>query len=597
MQNIIKMENQIQQGDLTQETLLRAKQLGFCDLKIAQLKDIDESKVKETRESFNIRPVYKMVDTCAAEFESSTPYYYSTFEEEDEVIESSKESVLVLGSGPIRIGQGVEFDYSTVHAIKAIKEAGYEAIVINNNPETVSTDFSTSDKLYFEPLHLEDVMAIIEKEKPLGVIAQFGGQTAINLVDGLVKNGVKILGTSKESVDLAEDRDKFENLLRELEIAQPLGTIVSSVEDAKEKAQKLEYPLMLRPSYVIGGQAMEIVYNDEELIQYINYALKVWPNQAILMDRYMIGVEVEVDAICDGETVFIPGIMEHIERAGVHSGDSFAVYPPQSLTVDVQRQLISITTKIAQKLQVVGLVNLQFVVKSGKVYVIEVNPRSSRTVPFLSKVTSVPMAKAATLAIMGKSLKEQGYIHGLQPEADEVSVKAPVFSFSKLKDVDTALGPEMKSTGEAMGRDVNLEKALDKAFQAAGVKVPSCGTILVTLADKHKEETLPMLKKYYECGFNFFATSGTAAMLKEHGLPVKEVAKIGRADRDLLDEIKEGNINLIINSITKGKNVESDGFQMRRAASENGIICLTSLDTSAALLKAIEMNSLKILPL
>lgn len=597
LENIIKIEKSLKNDNLTDELLTKAKQRGFLDKTIEDFSKVDISKIKSMREALNLKPVYKMVDTCAAEFESNTPYYYSTYEQEDEVIESTKEKVIVLGSGPIRIGQGVEFDYSTVHAIKALKELGYEAIVINNNPETVSTDFSTSDKLYFEPLNLEDVMNVVEREKPIGVIAQFGGQTAINLVDGLQKNGVKILGTSKESIDLAEDREKFEILLRELDIAQPLGTIVKDTEQAVLKARELEYPLMLRPSFVIGGQAMEIVYNDQELREYITHAVNVWPDQPVLMDRYMIGTEVEVDAICDGKTVFIPGIMEHIEKAGVHSGDSFAVYPPQNLTVDMQRQLIQITTKISQRLNIQGLINIQFVIKKGKVYVLEVNPRSSRTIPFLSKVTDIQMSQIATKAIMGKSILEQGFIHGLLPEKDEVSVKAPVFSFSKLKDVDTALGPEMKSTGEAMGRDRTMQRALDKAFKAAGINVPNCGTILVTVADKHKDETLPILKRYAECGFNFLATSGTAKFLKENGLHVKEVAKIGRAKVDLLENIKSGEVDLILNTITKGKNVESDGFKMRRAAAENGIICLTSIDTSEALLKAIELNSAAILPL
>lgn len=597
LENIIKMEKRLANEKLDDSLLIAAKKMGFIDDKIAELTNSTSAAIKQKRKELNLIPVYKMVDTCAAEFASETPYYYSSYEDEDEVIESGKEKVIVLGSGPIRIGQGVEFDYSTVHAIKALKELGYEAIVINNNPETVSTDFSTSDKLYFEPLHLEDVMHIIEREKPIGVIAQFGGQTAINLVEGLERNGVKILGTSKESIDLAEDRKKFEELLRGLEIAQPLGTIVTDIEQAILKAKELEYPLMLRPSYVIGGQAMEIVYDDAELTKYIKNAINVWPDQPVLMDRYMIGTEVEVDAICDGKTVFIPGIMEHIEKAGVHSGDSFAVYPPQNLSVQVQKQLIQITTKIAQKLNIIGLINLQFVLKKDIVYVLEVNPRSSRTIPFLSKVTDIPMAKIATKAIMNISILEQGYIHGLHPEAEEISIKAPVFSFSKLKDVDTALGPEMKSTGEAMGRDLTMQKALDKAFKAAGISVPSCGTILVTLADKHKEETLPLLQKYARCGFNFLATSGTAKFLKENQLHVREVTKIGRGKTDLLDDIRSGKVDLILNTISKGKDVESDGFKMRRVAAENGIICLTSIDTANALLKAIELNSAGIMPL
>jgi len=593
--HIIKLEDRIKTEDLNSEFLRELKVYGFCDSAIARFKDTSPAHIEELREKFSINPVFKMVDTCAAEFESSTPYFYSTYEQEDENTEKSEKSVLVLGSGPIRIGQGVEFDYATVHAIKALKEMGYKALVINNNPETVSTDFSTSDKLFFEPLHIEDVMNVIKAEKPIGVIAQFGGQTAINLVDELHERGIKILGTSKDSTDCAEDRDRFERLLRDLDIAQPIGSSVQTIEDAKVKADALGYPLMLRPSYVIGGQAMKVVYDQSELIDYFNENHE--KDKVILMDRFMIGLETEVDAICDGETVFIPGIMEHIERAGIHSGDSFAVYPPQTLSTASQKEMIQITTKIAKALNIVGLINLQFVVKSGKVYVLEVNPRSSRTVPFLSKVTKIPMAKLATKAVMGESLISQGYYSGLNPESDEVSIKAPVFSFSKLRDVDTALGPEMKSTGEAMGRDIDMQRALGKAFKAAGINIPNCGTILVTLADKHKEETIPMLKKYYYCGFNFLATKGTAQVLKANSLPVRVVEKINRGERDLMDEIKEGKVDLIINTISKGKNVESDGFLMRRAAAENGIICLTSLDTANALVKAIEMHTLRILSL
>lgn len=593
--NIVQLENRIKTDELNQSFMQELKEFGFSDYAIAKFKGTDQDSIEKLRTELNVTPVFKMVDTCAAEFESTTPYFYSTYEEEDESFNPSDKAVLVLGSGPIRIGQGVEFDYATVHAIKALKEMGYQALVVNNNPETVSTDFSTSDKLYFEPLHIEDVMNIIKREKPIGVICQFGGQTAINLVDELHRRGVKILGTSKDATDTAEDRDRFEKLLRELDVAQPLGTCVYDLEEAKRKAHDLEYPLMLRPSYVIGGQAMKIVYDESELVDY--FLENHEKDQMILMDRYMIGLEAEVDAICDGETVFIPGIMEHIERAGIHSGDSFAVYPPQTITTESQKQMIQITTKIAKALDIRGLINLQFVIKSGKVYVLEVNPRSSRTVPFLSKVTNIPMAQAATKALMGVSLKEQGYFSGLNPESDEVSIKAPVFSFSKLRDVDTALGPEMKSTGEAMGRDIDMQRALGKAFKAAGINIPNCGTILVTLADKHKEETIPMLKKYYYCGFNFLATKGTAEVLKNYDLPVRVVEKIDRADRDLLDEIKEGNVDLIINTISKGKNVETDGFKMRRAAAESGIICLTSLDTANALVKAIEMHTLRILSL
>jgi carbamoyl-phosphate synthase large subunit len=592
IENIIKFEQKLFHNELTPTLLRRAKELGFLDEVIAHFKTLSSQDVRALRKEYDILPTYKMVDTCAGEFESSTPYYYSSYESEDEVIETTKEKVIVLGSGPIRIGQGVEFDYATVHAIWAIKEMGYEAIVINSNPETVSTDFSTSDRLYFEPLHIEDVLNIVDKENPIGVVVQFGGQTAINLAPHLKSYGVPILGTSLESTDIAEDRDKFEKLLRSLDIAQPMGTTVLNLKEAKEKSIDLGYPLMLRPSYVIGGEAMQIVYSEDELAQYIESAMQAMPGQPVLMDRYMIGKEIEVDAICDGEKVFIPGIMEHIEKAGVHSGDSFAVYPPQNISSEVKNKLITVTTKIAKALQIKGLVNIQFIIKRDDVFVLEVNPRSSRTVPFISKCTNIPMAQIAMKSILGQSILEQGFQEGLYPEEKEVSVKAPVFSFSKLPDVDTALGPEMKSTGEAMGRDTDLEKALFKAFIASGVKLPTCGVILVTIADKHKETAIPLLKRFSECGFSFIATSGTQKKLTEEGLFARVASKIGESDFDLLDEIKSGNVHMVINTITKGKNVESDGFHMRRTCAENGIICLTSLDTAEALLKSIERISL-----
>jgi carbamoyl-phosphate synthase large subunit len=566
IQNIISQEKSILPENLNYNFIKKIKEMGFSDQYISQQLKMSEEEFRKKRESLHVTPTFKMVDTCAAEFESHTPYYYSTYEEENEVFIDDQKSVLVLGSGPIRIGQGVEFDYATVHAIKAIKEMGMKAIVVNNNPETVSTDFNVSDSLYFDAVTFEDVMNIVDHEKPIGVICQFGGQTAINLIDQLDKAGVTILGTNFDSTDLAENRDRFEKALNELKIAQPIGTTVTTAKEAIEKCDNLGFPLMLRPSYVIGGQAMQIVYDHQELKDYMDFAMGVWPGQPVLMDRYMIGVEVEVDAISDGETVFIPGIMEHIERSGVHSGDSFAVYPPQNLSQEIKQELIDITVKITLHFQVKGLINLQFIIKKDKVYVLEVNPRASRTVPFLSKVTKIPMAKIATKAILGNSLKEQGFVTGIHPEEKIISIKAPVFSFSKLKDVDSALGPEMKSTGEAMGRDVTMQKALNKAFKAAGIDFPNLGTILVTIADKHKEETLPMLRRFHNCGFKFLATKGTADLLRKNELPVVEVNKIGRADRDLLDDIKDGNVQLIINTITRGKNVESDGFKMRRAA-------------------------------
>jgi carbamoyl-phosphate synthase large subunit len=592
--NIITLESTI---DLKDENVKKLKRYGFSDSYLATQLKMSEIDFRARRIQLGILPTFKMVDTCAAEFESHTPYFYSTYEYENEAVKEETKSVLVLGSGPIRIGQGVEFDYATVHAINAIKEMGMKAIVINNNPETVSTDFNISDKLYFDSVTFEDVMNVVDLERPIGVICQFGGQTAINLIDKLDAAGVNILGSSSNATDLAENRERFEKALTGLEIAQPLGTIVTSLDDALTKTKVLEYPLILRPSYVIGGQAMQIVYDDDELSEYMKFAMKVWPGEPVLMDRYMIGVEVEVDAICDGETVFIPGIMEHIERSGVHSGDSFAVYPPQNLSEKIKKDLVEITTTISKEFKIMGLINIQFIIKKNKVYVLEVNPRSSRTIPFLSKVTKIQMAKVATKAILGVSIKDQGYKSGLHPEEKIISIKAPVFSFAKLKDVDSALGPEMKSTGEAMGRDFTMQKALNKAFKAAGIDFPNLGTILVTIADKHKEETLPMLKRFYDCGFKFLATPGTARFLNKNGLPAQVTHKIGKADHDLLDDIKEGNVQLIINTITRGKNVESDGHKMRRAAVESGVVCMTSLDTTKALLEAIEINSLGTLPL
>ena len=592
LKNIIDHEKLIAENKENKEFLLKIKKLGFSDSFIARTLDMEELTFRNKRKQMGITATFKMVDSCAAEFDSSTPYFYSTYADENESTDISESAILVLGSGPIRIGQGVEFDYATVHAIKAIKELGKKAIVINNNPETVSTDFNISDSLYFDAVTFEDVMNVIDVEKPEGVICQFGGQTAINLINHLDNAGVRILGTNYDSTDLAENRDRFEKALKELEIAQPIGTTVTSLDEAISKSQDLGYPMMLRPSYVIGGQAMQVVYDEDELREYMLFAMNVWPNQPVLMDRYMIGVEVEVDAICDGETVFIPGIMEHIERSGVHSGDSFAVYPPQNLSQSVKDDLIKTTIKISQNFNVKGLINIQFIIKKDNVYVLEVNPRSSRTVPFLSKVTGIPMANLATKAILGQSLNAQGIQTGIHPEERAISIKAPVFSFSKLKDVDSALGPEMKSTGEAMGRDFTIQKALNKAFKSAGINLPNFGTILVTIADKHKEEILPMVKRFHQCGFKFLATKGTADLLRSNNLPVDEVNKIGRGDRDLLDDIKEGNVQLIINTITKGKNVESDGFKMRRAAVDNGVICMTSIDTTKALLESIEINSL-----
>ncbi|MDR6551415.1 carbamoyl-phosphate synthase large subunit [Paenibacillus qinlingensis] len=592
---LIAFEAEISGSDLTAEHIFDIKRKGFTDRAVAEIRTLagcstftKEADVRAFRLQHNIKPVYKMVDTCAAEFEASTPYYYSTYEQEDEVTETTKQKVVVLGSGPIRIGQGIEFDYSTVHAVWAIQAAGYEAVIINNNPETVSTDFNTSDRLYFEPLFFEDVMNVIEREQPIGVIVQFGGQTAINLAAPLHKAGVRILGSDLESIDTAEDRKKFEALLSKISVAQPPGGTVTSVDQAVGTAAKFGYPVIVRPSYVLGGRAMEIVYSDEELLSYMEYAVKINPEHPVLIDRYMLGKEVEVDAICDRETVLIPGIMEHVERAGVHSGDSIAVYPPQSISDEIKQQIIDITTKIGLELNVVGLVNIQFVIHNDQVYVIEVNPRSSRTVPFLSKVTNIPMANVATRVIMGQSLADMGYQSGLWPEDKYVSVKVPVFSFAKLRRVDTTLGPEMKSTGEVMGRDVNFAKALYKGLIGAGMKIPAAGSVVVTVADKDKEEAIEILKGFYRLGYKIIATGGTAEAIAQAGLPVTTVNKLSEGSPNILDLIRSGDAQFVVNTLTKGKTPERDGFRIRREAVENGVVCMTSLDTVRALVNMLE---------
>lgn len=588
MEKIIKFEKEVLNKPFDFEVGKKAKQMGFSDITLAGLWNGTEREVYNWRKEKGILPVYKMVDTCGAEFESETPYYYGTYEEENESLLTEKESVIVLGSGPIRIGQGVEFDYSTVHAVWAIKEAGYEAIIINNNPETVSTDFSISDKLYFEPLTIEDVMHIIDLEKPKGVVVQFGGQTAINLASQLVERGVKILGTTLENIDGAEDRDKFEHALTELGIPQPKGKTALSVEEAVVIANEIGYPVLVRPSYVLGGRAMEIVYHEEELLHYMRNAVKINPEHPVLIDRYLTGKEIEIDAICDGKSVLIPGIMEHIERAGVHSGDSIAVYPPQSLSTDILAKLVDYTERLAKGLGIIGLLNIQYVVSKGEVFVIEVNPRSSRTVPFLSKITNIPMAKIATKVILGQSIVAQGYESGLIPEKSGVYVKVPVFSFAKLRRVDITLGPEMKSTGEVMGKDMTLEKALYKGLVASGMKIQLYGTVLMTVADKDKEEALGLAKRFVSIGYRLMATSGTASVLQSAGIPVQVVDKIGTGGPDLLDVIRNGEAQFVINTLTKGKQPERDGFRIRRESVENGVPCFTSLDTAEAMVRVIE---------
>lgn len=575
------------------EIIKTAKKLGFSDLNISVLWGKSQDQVFSFRKENGIMPTYKMVDTCAAEFESETPYFYGTYEDENESIPTDKDKVIVLGSGPIRIGQGVEFDYATVHSVWAIKELGYEAIIINNNPETVSTDFSIADKLYFEPLTEEDVMNIIELEKPKGVVVQFGGQTAINLAEKLAKHGVKILGTSLEDLDRAENRNKFEQALREMDIPQPMGKTCFTKEEALVIANEIGFPVLVRPSYVLGGRAMEIVYDEHELDHYMTNAVNENSEHPILIDRYLTGKEVEVDTISDGETVVIPGIMEHIERAGVHSGDSIAVYPPQNVSQKEIDTLVDYTKRLAKGLNVIGLMNIQYVLHEGTVYVIEVNPRSSRTVPFLSKITGVPMANLAMKAILGAKLKDMGYESGLVPEKEGIYVKVPVFSFSKLAKVDVSLGPEMKSTGEVMGKDSTLEKALYKGLIGAGRKVPLHGSILFTVADKHKDEATAIARRFQEIGFRIWATEGTAKYFEEKGVKTKIGYKIGEEDVNLIDLIQKGKVQYVVNTTTKGKQAERDGFQIRRISVENGVPCLTSMDTVEAMLKVIESMSFK----
>ncbi|PLT34274.1 carbamoyl-phosphate synthase large subunit [Bacillus sp. V5-8f] len=588
LKKIVKFEETLRENLFDYELAVKAKKMGFSDVILAELWKTDQRSIYEWRKEKEIVPVYKMVDTCAAEFESETPYFYGTYEDENESIVTERKSVVVLGSGPIRIGQGVEFDYATVHSVWAIKEAGYEAIIINNNPETVSTDFSISDKLYFEPLTIEDVMNIIDLERPMGVVVQFGGQTAINLAEQLVERGVKILGTSLEDLDRAENRDKFEQALNELGIPQPKGKTATSVDQSVQIAEGIGYPVLVRPSYVLGGRAMEIVYKQDELLHYMENAVKINPDHPVLIDRYLTGKEIEVDAISDGKDVVIPGIMEHIERAGVHSGDSIAVYPPQSLSADIKEKIVDYTSRLAKGLNIIGLLNIQYVVSNDEVFVIEVNPRSSRTVPFLSKITNVPMANLATKAILGNSLQSMGYTSGLVPEKSGVYVKVPVFSFAKLRRVDITLGPEMKSTGEVMGKDYTLEKALYKGLVASGIQIKDHGSVLLTVADKDKQEALEIARRFNNCGYRIVATSGTAAILEKAGIPVQIVEKIGESGKNLLDVIRNGEAQLVINTLTKGKQPERDGFRIRRESVENGIPCLTSLDTAEAILRVIE---------
>lgn len=587
---IVRLETELRsRGSLAQaqDLITEVKAAGLPDARVAELVGTGEKQVRQARLELGIAPVFKMVDTCAAEFEAVTPYYYSTYGAEDETKVSKKERVLVLGAGPIRIGQGIEFDYCSVHSVWALRDAGYESVIINNNPETVSTDFDTSDKLYFEPLTLEDVLNVVDKEEPLGVIVQFGGQTAINLAGPLAEAGVRILGTSVDAIDMAEDRDKWERFLNRLGIPQSEGRAASSLEEGMGIALKLGFPLVVRPSYVLGGRAMEIVHNEVELLEYLKFAVKVTPEHPVLIDRYLAGKEVEVDAVSDGETVVIPGIMEHIERAGVHSGDSNAVFPPRTLAVRDQEAIVDYTIRMARALGVVGLMNVQYVVHAGKVYVLEVNPRASRTVPFISKVTGVPLVALATRAMLGMKLADQGYRTGLLPPPPFVTVKAPVFSFEKLGAVDVFLGPEMKSTGEVLGLARDYYPALFKAILASGARIPPKGTILATLADKDKDEGVALLRQFHAFGYKLVATEGTARALEAAGIRVERVMKVTEGTPNVLTIIKEGRVDLIINTPTRGKVPERNGFQIRRTAVEFRVPCFTSLDTATAVLEVL----------
>ncbi len=591
IKHIINIEKRLEnKKKWSNEEIIMAKEYGFSDKQLAFLMDISEGEVSAKRKALGIKAAFRMVDTCAGEFDATTPYYYSTYNEEDELEPSDRNKVIVLGSGPIRIGQGIEFDYCSVHSSWAIRECGSEAIVINNNPETVSTDPDTSDRLYFEPLTLENVMNVVEAEKPLGVVVQFGGQTAINLAKGLSEKGVRILGTSVEDIDRAEDRKRFDALLEELDIPRPAGRTAGSRDEAESIALQLGFPVLVRPSYVLGGRAMEIVYNEEELKTYLEEAVRVSPEHPVLVDRYILGKEVEVDAVSDGRDVLIPGIMEHLERAGVHSGDSIAIYPPQTLSEQTISKLVDYTKRIALALKTKGLVNIQFVMRDQDIYVLEVNPRASRTVPFLSKVTGVPMVKLATRIMLGENLKDMGMDRGLWPGADLVAIKMPVFSFNKLTDVEPSLGPEMKSTGEVMGLDKDLVSALRKAFTGAGYDIPKGGEILATISDKDKQEALPLLKRCSELGFVIWATAGTARFLESNGISVREVAKIGYGKPSVIDLIRKGALGFVVNTLTRGKLSQRDGFQIRRSAVEFNIPCLTSLDTFRGLLQVIDQK-------
>ena len=586
---LVEMEQALQAKELDEDLLREAKRLEFPDYLVAKLAGKTEEEVKALRKQYDITAAYKMVDTCAAEFAATTPYYYSVYGGENEAVETNdRKKVLVLGSGPIRIGQGIEFDFCSVHCTWAFKKEGYETIIINNNPETVSTDFDIADKLYFEPLTPEDVQNIVDFEKPDGAVVQFGGQTAIKLTESLMKMGVPIFGTKAEDVDAAEDRELFDEILEQCGIPRAKGQTVFTVEEALKAANELGYPVLVRPSYVLGGQGMQIAVSDEDVVEFMNIINRIKQDHPILVDKYLMGKEIEVDAVCDGENILIPGIMEHIERAGIHSGDSISVYPAKSLTPRITDMIVDYTEKLARSLHVKGMINIQFIVYNDQVYVIEVNPRSSRTVPYISKVTGIPIVQLATKVITGSKITDLGYEPGLQKKSDYYAIKMPVFSFEKIRGADISLGPEMKSTGECLGISKDFDEALYKAFQGAGINLPKHKQIIMTLCDADKEDGVDIAQRFEKLGYKIYASRGTANVLKEHGVNAIQVNKIGQEAPTLLDLILEHKIDLVIDTPENGIERAGDGFLIRRYAIETGVHCLTSLDTAHALISSLE---------
>ena len=591
LQIIVDMENALKRGPLTESLLREAKRIEFPDNVIGDLTGHTEREIKELRDQYNIHAAFKMVDTCAAEFAATTPYYYSVYGSENEAVETKdKKKVLVLGSGPIRIGQGIEFDFCSVHCTWAFKKEGFETIIVNNNPETVSTDFDIADKLYFEPLTAEDVESIVDFEKPDGAVVQFGGQTAIKLTEALMKMGVPILGTKAEDVDAAEDRELFDEILEQTQIPRAKGQTVFTVDEALKAANELGYPVLVRPSYVLGGQGMQIAVSDEDVVEFMNIINRIKQDHPILVDKYLMGKEIEVDAVCDGQDILIPGIMEHIERAGIHSGDSISVYPAQTITPKIKRVLENYTKKLANSLHVIGLINIQFIVYQDEVYVIEVNPRSSRTVPYISKVTGIPIVDLATRVITGEKIKDMGYTPGLQPESEYFAIKMPVFSFEKIRGAEISLGPEMKSTGECLGISKNYNEALFKAFLGNGVNLPKYKKMILTVKDSDKLDAVEIGQRFTALGYEIYSTRSTCRVLNENGVPAKPINKVEEPSPNLLDLILSHEIDLVIDTPSQGVEHSKDGFVIRRNAIETGVTVLTSLDTAHALLTSLESS-------